>query len=126
MGLDPIRFLIIPRILAVTVMTPLLSLFLIFFGLVGCGVVMQSLGFNFNMYTHELYTAIDFGDFMGGLVKTFVFGIVISAIGCLHGLKTRFGASAVGYSTTQAVVSSVIMIVIIDGVFAWIYYVLGI
>lgn len=126
MGLDPIRFLIIPRILAVTVMTPLLSLFLIFFGLVGCGVVMRSLGFNFDMYIHQLYTAISFGDFMGGLVKTFVFGIVISAIGCLHGLKTRFGASAVGYSTTQAVVSSVIMIVIIDGVFAWIYYVLGI
>ncbi|KPJ67536.1 MAG: hypothetical protein AMJ43_04615 [Coxiella sp. DG_40] len=126
MGLDPVRFLIVPRILAVTVVTPFLSLFLIFFGLVGCGVVMQGLGFSFNMYTHELYTAIDFGDFMGGLVKTFVFGIVISAIGCLHGLKTRFGASAVGYSTTQAVVSSIIMIVIIDGVFAWIYYVLGV
>ncbi len=126
MGLDPVRFLIIPRILAVTVMTPLLSLFLIFFGLVGCGVVMHSLGFNFDMYIHELYTAIDFGDFMGGLVKTFVFGMVISAIGCLHGLRTRFDASAVGYSTTQAVVSSIIMIVIIDGVFAWIYYVLGV
>lgn len=126
MGLDPIRFLVVPRVLAVTVMTPLLSLFLIFFGLVGCGIVMQGLGFNFGMYTHELYTAIDFGDFMGGFVKTSVFGIVISAIGCLHGLKTRFGASAVGYSTTQAVVSSIIMIVIIDGVFAWVYYVLGI
>jgi len=126
MGLDPIRFLIVPRILAAALMTPLLSLFLIFFGLVGCGVVMKSLGFNYDVYTHQLYSAVHFSDFMGGFVKTFVFGIVISAIGCLHGLKTRFGASAVGYSTTQAVVSGIIMIVVIDGIFSFVYYVLGI
>jgi phospholipid/cholesterol/gamma-HCH transport system permease protein len=126
MGLDPIRFLVTPRILAAALMTPLLSLFLIFFGLIGCGIVMKSLGFNYNVYTHQLYSAVHFKDFMGGFVKTFVFGVVISAIGCLHGLKTRFGASAVGYSTTQAVVSGIIMIVVIDGIFSCVYYVLGI
>jgi phospholipid/cholesterol/gamma-HCH transport system permease protein len=126
MGLDPVKFLTIPRILAATIMTPILSLFLLFFGLVGCGVVMQSLGYNYDIYIHQLESAIQLKDFLGGFIKTFVFGIVIAGIGCLHGLKTRFGASAVGYSTTQAVVSSIIMIVIIDGIFACVYYVLGI
>ncbi len=126
MGLDPVRFLTIPRILAATLMTPLLSLFLLFFGLVGCGVVMQSIGYNYDIYIHELENAIQLKDFIGGFIKTFVFGIVIAGIGCVHGLKTRFGARAVGYSTTQAVVSSIIMIVIIDGIFAYVYYVLGI
>jgi len=126
MGLDPVKFLTIPRILAATIMTPILSLFLLFFGLVGCGVVMQSLGYNYNIYIHQLENAIQMKDFIGGFIKTFVFGIVIAGIGCLHGLKTRLGAGAVGYSTTQAVVSSIIMIVIIDGIFACVYYVLGI
>lgn len=126
MGLDPVKFLTIPRILAATIMTPILSLFLLLFGLVGCGVVMHSIGYNYDIYIHELENAIQLKDFIGGFIKTFVFGIVIASIGCLHGLKTRFGASAVGYSTTQAVVSSIIMIVIIDGIFACVYYALGI
>lgn len=126
MGLDSVKFLTIPRVFAAILMTPLLNVFLIFFGLVGCGIVMNALGYNFDIYTHQLYSAISFGDFMSGLVKTFAFGIVVASVGCLHGIKTRLGASAVGYSTTQAVVSSLIMIVIVDGIFASIYYVLGI
>lgn len=126
MGLEPIQFLVIPRVLATTLMAPFLSMFLILFGLIGCGLVMSTLGFNLHIYMDQLQSAVTIPDFVSGLIKTFVFGIVIASVGCLHGLKTRMGASAVGYSTTRAVVSSIVMVVFIDGIFAAIYYVLGI
>ncbi len=126
MGLDSVKFLVVPRIIAVAIMTPLLNIFLIFFGLIGCGIVMQTLGYHFDIYMHQLKQAIVFKDFLGGLFKAFVFGILIAAIGCFHGLKAKIGAKAVGESTTSAVVSSIIMIVIVDGLFACIYYALGI
>ena len=65
---------------------------------------------------------MSYGSLVGGLVKAFVFGILIAAIGCLRGLQTETGASAVGLSTTHAVVSGIILIVITDGIFSVIYY----
>lgn len=126
MGLDSVRFLTIPRILAGIIMTPILSMFLIISGLLGCFFVMLSLGYNPRIFLTELYSIVSMGDFLSGLAKTFVFGAVIVSIGCLHGLKTGISASAVGETTTQAVVSSLIMLVIVDGVFATVYYALGV
>jgi phospholipid/cholesterol/gamma-HCH transport system permease protein len=63
---------------------------------------------------------------VGGLVKSFVFGILVAAIGCLRGLQTGTGATAVGQSTTSAVVSGIILITITDGIFALVYYYLGV
>lgn len=126
MGLNPIRFLIIPRVLATILVIPILEVLFIIFGLLGCLVVMQTLGYTVDTFTHRLYEAIAPLDYVGGLIKVFVFGLVIASVGCLHGIKTRFGAKAVGHSTTQAVVSSLIMLVVVDGIFAVIYYVLDI
>lgn len=126
MGLEPVRFLTIPRIMATTLMTPLLNIFFIFFGLVGASLVTRTLGYNFPIFMHQLYSAVQLKDFLSGMLKAVVFGFVIASVGCMQGLKTRFGASAVGSSTTQAVVMSLIMIVIVDGIFAIIYYVLGV
>jgi len=123
MGLNPIRFLVIPRILAVMMMTPILEIFFIIFGLLGCLVVMSSLGYTVDAFFNQLYQSILPIDYLGGLIKVFAFGLVIASVGCLHGIKTRFGAQAVGHSTTQAVVSSLIMLVLVDGIFALIYYV---
>ncbi|MBU1558288.1 MAG: MlaE family lipid ABC transporter permease subunit [Gammaproteobacteria bacterium] len=126
MGLNPIRFLTVPRILATTMMTPFLNLFLILFGLLGCGVVMFYLGYPVQTFFKQLKVAINFSDFMTGFIKAIVFGFVIAGIGCFDGLKTKSNSSAVGLSTTKAVVDSLIMIVIVDGIFAVIYYVLGV
>lgn len=126
MGLNPIRFLVLPRVLAVTIMTPLLNMFLIFFGLVGCGLVMRGWGYNLDVYIKQLSEAVTLVDFWGGMLKALVFGTVIASVGCLYGIKTRLGASGVGYATTRAVVTSIVMMVIVDGVFAVIYYVLGV
>lgn len=126
MGLNPIRFLIVPRILAVMLVTPILEMFFIIFGLLGCLLVMSYLGYTSDAFFHQLRESITPIDYIGGVIKVFAFGLVISGVGCLHGIKTRFGAQAVGKSTTYAVVSSLIMLVVVDGIFALIYYVLGI
>lgn len=126
LGLEPMWFLTMPRILATIIMTPILSIFLIVSALIGCFLVMLSLGYNLNIFLSHLYDVVTTMDFISGLIKTFVFGAVIASIGCLHGMKTSLGASAVGESTTKAVVNSLIMLVFVDGVFAAVYYALGI
>jgi len=125
MGLDPVKFLAVPRMLAGLFMMPLLTMFNLLFGLIGCGMVMASLGFPFVTFMNRIQQACNLNDFAGGMIKTFVFGMVIAIVGCLRGLQTKTGASAVGDSTTKAVVTSIIAIVVIDGVFAVVYYYIG-
>jgi len=126
MGLDPVRFLIVTRVIAAVCMTPLLTIFADLMGLIGGFVVMRSLGFPLVTYYHQVQYAVSYGSLVGGLVKSFVFGILVAGIGCLRGLQTGTGATAVGQSTTSAVVSGIILITITDGIFALIYYYLGV
>ena len=77
-------------------------------------------------YIERIRAAATLTDFFSGLVKTFVFGALIAGLGCLRGLQTQTGPSAVGDSTTRAVVSGIIAIIVADGVFAVMYYFLGI
>ena len=126
MGLDPVRFLIVTRVIAAVFMTPLLTVFADLMGLIGGFVVMRSLGFPLITYFHQVQYAVSYGSLIGGLVKSFVFGILVAAIGCLRGLQTGTGATAVGQSTTSAVVSGIILITITDGIFALVYYYLGV
>lgn len=126
MGIDPVRFLAIPRVIAAVAVMPLLTMFNNIFGLIGCGLVMISVGFAPIAVINQIQQAVGLGDLFGGLAKTLVFGMLIAGIGCLRGLQTGTGASAVGDSATRAVVSSIIAIVLADGVFAVVYYFLGI
>jgi len=125
MGLEPVRFLVVPRVLAAVTMTPLLAMFANLFGLIGGAVVMRSLGFSLVTYVNQILSAVTVGDLLGGLFKSLVYGIVVAGIGCLRGLQTTTGASAVGQSTTSAVVSGIVLIAIVDGVFAVVFYALG-
>jgi phospholipid/cholesterol/gamma-HCH transport system permease protein len=122
MGLEPVRFLVVPRVIAGLTMTPVLTVFADLLGVMGGSVVMLSLGFPLITFFNQLQLAVSYGSFVGGLVKALAFGILIAAIGCLRGLQTQTGASAVGLSTTHAVVSGIILIVITDGIFTIIYY----
>ncbi len=85
---------------------------------------MQSLGFPLVTYVNQILSAVTVGDLLDGLVKSFAYGIVVAAIGCLRGLQTKTGASAVGQSTTSAVVSGIVLIAIVDGIFALVFYAL--
>jgi phospholipid/cholesterol/gamma-HCH transport system permease protein len=126
MGLDPVQFLVLPRLIAVLGVIPLLTVFNELLGLVGCGLVMSSWNVPLPIFMERIRTAATLTDFFGGLVKTFVFGALVAGIGCLRGLETGTGPTAVGDATTRAVVSGLIAIIAADGVFAVVYYFLGI
>jgi phospholipid/cholesterol/gamma-HCH transport system permease protein len=126
MGLEPVGFLVVPRVIAAVAMTPLLAVFASLLGLVGGAVVMLSLGFPLVTYVIQIKSAVTAGDMLGGLGKSLAFGIVVAAIGCLRGLQTKSGASAVGESTTRAVVSGLVLITLVDGIFAVVFYYLGV
>jgi phospholipid/cholesterol/gamma-HCH transport system permease protein len=126
MGLDPVRFLVVTRVIAAVVMTPLLTVFADLLGLIGGAVIMRSFGIPLVTFYHQVQYQVTYGSFVGGLVKSFVFGILVAAIGCLRGLQTTTGASAVGESTTRAVVSGIVLIVITDGIFSVVYYYLNV
>ena len=126
MGLDPVRFLVTPRIIATVLMMPLLTLFAMLVGMAGGALTMQSFAVPLVTFLKEVDSAVTPTDFMAGFVKTFVFAILIAGVGCLRGLETAAGASAVGDSATRAVVSGIILLVVVDGIFAVVYFVLDI
>jgi phospholipid/cholesterol/gamma-HCH transport system permease protein len=126
MGLDPVRFLVVPRLIAALIMTPLLTIFADMIGLLGGALAMLAFSIPISAYFNEAQQFLDGGDFLSGWVKSFVFGVLIAGIGCMKGIATRNDATAVGESTTDAVVAAIIMIVVVDGIFAYVYYHLGI
>ena len=117
-GLDPVPFLVLPRLLAAALTMPLLAVLADLIGVFGGAMVMLGFDISFIQYYNQLMGAIGATDFVLGLVKAMVFGLVIAAIGCQRGLATGAGASAVGRSATSTVVTSIVWIVVLDGLFA--------
>ena len=126
MGLDPVRFLVVPRVIAAIFMIPILTVFGDLFGLIGGGVVMLSLGFPPVTYVNEMTSAATYIDLLVGLFKSVFFAVIIAGIGCFEGLRTKTGAAAVGDSATSAVVSSIILVIVLDGIFGVVFYYVGI
>ncbi len=117
-GLDPVYFLVVPRLLASVLVVPLLSVFATLMGIIGGGIIMGLYDISFTQFYVQLLKSIGVSDVLFGLVKAAIFGFVIALIGCECGIHTGAGATAVGLSTTRSVVKSIIWIVIIDGVAA--------
>jgi phospholipid/cholesterol/gamma-HCH transport system permease protein len=127
MGLDPVRFLVVPRVVAAVAVVPALAMLTSLSGLLGGLVVYVSLlGFPPITFVNRIADMVSPGDVIGGLAKAMVFGVIVAAVGCLRGMQTGQGAQAVGLSATSAVVSGIVGIAVADGVFAVVFYVLGI
>jgi len=126
MGLSPVRFLVVPRLIAGFLLCPMLTAIADLLGLLGGAAVMQTFGVPIVTYFQQVQSMVSQADLFGGIAKSFVFGVLVAGVGCLQGLNTGQGPSAVGQSTTRAVVGSIILIVAADSVFAFIYNVLGI
>ncbi len=126
MGLDPVRFLVVTRVLAATVMIVPLVVFADLIGLVGGALVMLTFDIPLHAYYNQAVSFTDVPDFIGGLAKSVVFGLLIAGVGCLRGLQTETGAAAVGVAATSAVVSGIVLIVVVDGIFAVLFYYLDI
>jgi len=126
MGLGPVRFLVVPRIIAGVVVAPLLTIYFNLISLIGAGVVVMSFGYPLVTYTNQVTHALTVTAVLSGLVKSLVFGVIVAGVGCQRGLATGTGAVAVGVSTTRSVVTGILLTILIDGVFSVVYYALGI
>lgn len=116
-GLDPVHFLVLPRLLAAVLVVPLLTVLADVVGLFGGALVLASFNIGFVQFYNHLLGAVDAEDFIVGIIKAAMFGLTIAAIGCERGLATGAGATSVGLSATSAVVTSIVWIVVLDGLF---------
>jgi phospholipid/cholesterol/gamma-HCH transport system permease protein len=127
MGISPLEFLVLPRVLALLMMMPLLCLFADFVGILGgafVGVAMLDL--SLTSYLRETISSITFVDFAGGIIKGTTYGGLIALAGCLRGFQCGDSSSAVGDAATAAVVMSIVMVVAACGAFAVAFNFLGI
>ncbi|MFZ2312580.1 MAG: ABC transporter permease [Methylobacter sp.] len=117
MGISPMEFLVLPRMLALILMMPLLCLYADLMGILGGALVTVS-AFDVSLiqYYNEIQKAVDLTDFGIGLVKSLVFAMLIATAGCMRGLQCGRSASAVGDAATTAVVNSIVYIVVADSV----------
>jgi len=115
LGTDPLRRLVMPRLFATVITLPLLTILADFFGLLG-GYFVSS--FTVHLSTQEYwvpaYQALTYHDVVQGLVKPFFFAILVSLVGCYHGLHTTGGTEGVGRATTQAMVYASVLVVVVD------------
>jgi len=116
MGVDPIEILIVPRTLALLLVQPLLTIFSMAAGITGGVVFAAIIGLSGHAYIDRLAEAITFGDLISGLTKSVLFAVIVATAGAFMGLRTQGGATAVGRSTTVAVVTSIALIVVVDSI----------
>jgi phospholipid/cholesterol/gamma-HCH transport system permease protein len=127
MGISPMEFLVLPRMLALVLMMPLLCLYADLVGILGGVVVgIGMLDLSFTQYFHQTQAALDLTNFALGIFKATFYGILIALFGCLRGMQCGRSASAVGIATTSAVVTAIVAIIVSDGIFAVICDVLSI
>lgn len=127
MGISPLEFLVLPRALALCLMMPLLCLYSDLMGIIGGATIATGmLGISLPVYFTELFHAVTIGNLVGGVFKASVYGVLIAIAGCLRGMESGNSASAVGDAATSAVVSGIVLIISACGVFAAVFYVLGI
>lgn len=113
LGTNPLKKLVVPRVIASVVMLPMLTVVGDFVGLLG-GLVVSNFVIRINpaQYWTRAYNAIEFGDALQGLVKPLVFGFIVALVGCYYGLSARGGTRGVGRATTQAVVAASVLILV--------------
>jgi len=119
MAIPPVRYLILPRVLATTIMLPVITVFADFVAVAG-GFVVTSMVFDQSWHTYfeAVRNTFEAKDLFSGLTKAAVFGAVIGLMGSFYGFRTEGGAEGVGKATTQAVVSSCVLVLVLDYVLA--------
>jgi phospholipid/cholesterol/gamma-HCH transport system permease protein len=123
MALEPVHFLVAPKFLAMLLMMPCLTTWADFMGVLGGGLFgVTSAGFTWGGYLRATIDALILRDIVTGLIKSVMFGLVITSVGCQEGFSTGLGSEQVGRSTTSAVVKSIFLVVVVDLVFTALFY----
>ncbi len=125
-AIAPVRFLVVPRVLATTVMMVCLALVGDVAGTVG-GLVISAgpLDMNLRMFLHRVFSQLLVRDFLTGLFKAGVFGVLISSLACYLGLNVTNGAQGVGQATTRTVVYTIVALIIVDLMFTAVFFALN-
>jgi len=123
MAFKPVHFLVAPKFLAMILMLPCLTTWADFMGICGGGLFgVSNAGFTWASYFNRTLDALVLRDVTTGLIKSIMFGAVITAVGCQEGFSTGLGSEQVGRSTTSAVVKSIFMVILVDLVFTALFY----
>jgi len=125
-GFNEIDFLVLPRMLALVMMMPLLTMYANSIGILGGMLVGAAVGIPPSLYWAETLSIIDIENAFLGVFKSVFFGAIIAMSGCLQGMRAGNSSAAVGHATTRAVVASITAIIILDSIFAAIFTVLDI
>jgi phospholipid/cholesterol/gamma-HCH transport system permease protein len=123
MGINPIRFIVSPKLLAMIVMVPALTVFSDFIGIFGGFLLsVNVLGINPSSYVQQTINALLVKDIVTGLVKALAFGVVITIVGAYQGFRVSGGAEEVGRRTTASVVASIFLVILFDLFFTILFY----
>lgn len=123
MGFNPIRFLVVPKTIAMLIMLPCLTIMADFIGILGGYIIaIATLDITSVRYIDQTISALYFKDLFSGLTKSFFFALIIAAIGCYQGLMVEGGAEGVGKSTTKSVVVTIFLIIAADVGFTALFY----
>ena len=117
MNINPIHYLVLPRILAISCALPLLVIFSILVVWIGGALVAsmnQKISVSLQAFFSNLREIVELRDIINGLIKSFVFAVVVGVVSCHQGLQTIGGPRGIGRSVTKAVVNSIVMILILD------------
>jgi phospholipid/cholesterol/gamma-HCH transport system permease protein len=126
-GVSPMEFLVLPRVLALVLMMPLLTVYSDFVGILGGGLVgVAMLDQSPLAYYQATVSAVSVTDLLGGILKGSVYGALVATAGCMRGMQSGKSASSVGDATTSAVVTGIVAIIAACGLFSVVFYVLGI
>jgi phospholipid/cholesterol/gamma-HCH transport system permease protein len=126
MGISPVDFLVLPRVLALMAMTPLLTIYADFVGIAGGALVATHVSeMGLREYLHSTRDAITVSVFFAGVIKAAVFGILVAISGASEGMRSGRSTFAVGKAATTAVVGGIVWIVVADGLFAMLLDAMG-
>ncbi|MEW6027331.1 MAG: ABC transporter permease [Planctomycetota bacterium] len=123
MSIDPINYLALPRIIALAIISPILTIYTNIIGILGGAVIGYSvLDISFVFYFRRALESLEIIDIYSGLFKALIFGLTIAVIGCVQGLNAENGAAGVGKSTMKSVVIAFVSILIFDFFLTWMFY----
>jgi phospholipid/cholesterol/gamma-HCH transport system permease protein len=120
---NPVKYLVVPRFIALFTMLPVLTIYADFIGILGGYVVsVYKLGLTHPLYMRMTFLPLVLKDIFSGLFKTLVFATIICVVSCYEGMRVEGGAEGVGTATTRAVVTSFILIIVSDAIFTIVFY----
>lgn len=118
-GIAPLELLVLPKIIALVIVLPLLTVFADVMGVLGGMIMAQTqFGVTFGEFLDRFTKAVSVTSYLVGIAKASVFAVIIAVVGCFQGFRTKGGADSVGRQTTRSVVQSIFLVIVADAVFS--------